>query len=379
VNFNLKNLVSTRNSCCICSDTNLVQMKNLSNWPIYMGTTSQPIEEDIFYDQNWVVCDYCGTLQLKETLPLELLYSKNHHSEVVGDTWKKHHAEFARFIQLANPESICEIGSAHDYLAGIILDSNPSINYLSIEPDQTYCDPRVKHIAGFAEDFRQEICQFKFIVHSHVLEHVYNPSDFLRVLSDGMTEESKMIISFPNITELLHLGGANSLNFEHTYYLTPEVLEYMCDQLGLVVTRFQEFGKHSYFVELMRSSKVNETKVPGGNFELFTQMWVDLEKFIKSVNSEIEGLAGENVYIFGAHVFTQALVSLGLNVGAASGILDNSKAKQGQRLYGTNLIVHSPEIIAQSQNPVVVLKASHYQDEIRSQLLGLNSRTKIIE
>jgi hypothetical protein len=169
------------------------------------------------------------------------------------------------------------------------------------------------------------------------------------------------------------------LNFEHTYYLTPEVLEYMCDQLGLVATRFQEFGKHSYFVELMRSSKVNETKVPGGNFELFTQMWVDLEKFIKSVNSEIEGLAGENIYIFGAHVFTQALVSLGLNVRAASGILDNSKAKQGQRLYGTNLTVHSPEIIAQSQNPVVVLKASHYQDEIRSQLLALNSRTKIIE
>jgi hypothetical protein len=50
-------------------------------------------------------------------VPLDLLYSQNHNSEVVGKTWKEHHKQFADFIDRYGPRDILEVGASHGYLA----------------------------------------------------------------------------------------------------------------------------------------------------------------------------------------------------------------------------------------------------------------------
>jgi hypothetical protein len=85
------------------------------------------------------------------------------------------------------------------------------------------------------------------------------------------------------------------------------------------------------------------------------------------------------IFLFGAHVFSQSLYAFGLNLQKITGILDNSQAKQGKRLYGTPLLVMNPAIISESHDPIVVLNASHYQNEIKKQLFELNPNVKIIE
>jgi hypothetical protein len=103
-----------------------------------------------------------------------------------------------------------------------------------------------------------------------------------------------------------------------------------------------------------------------------------LKKFVESANSVIENHAGP-VYVFGAHVFSQALLAFGLNKTKIVGILDNSSDKQNKRLYGTNYKVFSPSVIENQDEVMVILKASHYQDEIRSQLKLLNSHAIVLE
>ena len=46
-------------------------------------------------------------------------------------------------------------------------------------------------------------------------------------------------------------------------------------------------------------------------------------------------------------------------------LLDNDKNKQGKRLYGTNMMVESPKILLDVDNPIVILKAGVYNQEIR--------------
>ena len=66
----------------------------------------------------------------------------------------------------------------------------------------------------------------------------------------------------------------------------------------------------------------------------------------------------------------------GLNISKIKSILDNSKTKQGKRLYGTNIIVHSPEILRNEKTPVLILKAGIYNNEIKNQILSqINSDT----
>ena len=76
------------------------------------------------------------------------------------------------------------------------------------------------------------------------------------------------------------------------------------------------------------------------------------------------------IYIFGAHVFSQYLIGFGLITDRIICLLDNDINKHGKRLYGTNLMVQSPNILAEDNCPVVILKAGVYNDEIRDDILS---------
>ena len=46
------------------------------------------------------------------------------------------------------------------------------------------------------------------------------------------------------------------------------------------------------------------------------------------------------------------------------------KEKHSKRLYGTHLLVHSPEILREVANASVILKAGFYNQEIKSDILN---------
>jgi hypothetical protein len=85
------------------------------------------------------------------------------------------------------------------------------------------------------------------------------------------------------------------------------------------------------------------------------------------------------VYLFGAHIFSQYLLKSGLNGSVIVNILDNDQKKQNKRLYGTNLTVESPEILRNVKNPVVILKAGFYNEEIKSDIINnINPKTTFL-
>ena len=84
------------------------------------------------------------------------------------------------------------------------------------------------------------------------------------------------------------------------------------------------------------------------------------------------------VYLFGAHVFSQYLFAFGLETERIAAVLDNAETKQGKRLYGTDLSVLSPKILARCPDePVVILRAGVYNEEIKRDILdNINPRTE---
>ena len=70
---------------------------------------------------------------------------------------------------------------------------------------------------------------------------------------------------------------------------------------------------------------------------------------------------------------------MGLNTSKTICILDNDIKKQKKRLYGTSLNVKSPKILANYENPIVILRAGVYDEEIRTDILeNINSQVKFI-
>ena len=99
---------------------------------------------------------------------------------------------------------------------------------------------------------------------------------------------------------------------------------------------------------------------------------------ILELNQEIINHKGE-IFLFGAHIFSQYLIGFGLSTKKINSILDNSPIKIGKRLYGTKLMVKSPKCLSSSINPLVILKAGVYNEEIKTDILtNINSKTKFI-
>ena len=72
------------------------------------------------------------------------------------------------------------------------------------------------------------------------------------------------------------------------------------------------------------------------------------------------------------------MLNLGLNDENIKCILDNDIKKHNKRLYGTQLMINSPNIIKNDTQPVIILRAGVYNKEIKKQLLSLNSRCEIV-
>jgi hypothetical protein len=101
-------------------------------------------------------------------------------------------------------------------------------------------------------------------------------------------------------------------------------------------------------------------------------------ELVNQINKQIEEIDSD-IFLFGGHIFSQYLISFGLNTSHIVNILDNSPLKQEKRLYGTDLIVKSPKVLANYNNPVVILKAGLYNKEIIDDILNnINPSTKFI-
>jgi 2-polyprenyl-3-methyl-5-hydroxy-6-metoxy-1,4-benzoquinol methylase len=372
-----------RKHCVICQTTLIGTFKLIPSFPIHMGTTNVDSDSDIFGNQSWAKCSSCGCTQLTELIPLDLLYASN-HNDVVGDTWRRHHVEFADFILQSKILSICEIGAAHGFLSNLIL-LKKNIPYTIVEPTENSYESKVTHIKGFIEDNLNLISSFNSIVHSHVLEHVYDPVNFLKSVADEMLVGSNLFMSFPNIERLIEIDGSNALNFEHTFYLHPSQLDFILSSLNLEIVQKKNFERHSFFYWLKKTDTPShftrtELHLPDISHlsSKWLQFWENLAYFTSQVNIKLEA---NNIptYLFGAHIFSQTLSALGINSNQIVGVLDNSINKQGQRLYGTPWQVFDPKVISNLKNVQVILKASHYQNEIKIQLQKLNPGVVIFE
>ena len=104
------------------------------------------------------------------------------------------------------------------------------------------------------------------------------------------------------------------------------------------------------------------------NKKLFLDYVKYQQNLVDDLNENMEQ-TNSPIYLFGAHVFAQYLINFGLDTQKIEDILDNDPQKQGKRLYGTSLMVESPKVLKSIDNPIVILKAGVYNDEIKKDIL----------
>jgi hypothetical protein len=367
-----------RTKCVISGVQDIEPLYSFPNFPVFMGCMNQEQQYDLRIDMQWWISRGSGLIQLKRLVPLEVLYPESHGAGVIGILWDKHHQAFAKFLKQINPTAVLEIGGAHGKLAKEYQIFS-SINWTILEPNPS---PVVGCNAQFIKGFFDNKFQFKgkidTVVHSHLFEHIYDPDDFMNLLSRFMSINTNLVFSVPNMQVMLDRKYNNCINFEHSILLTEPYIEYLLSKYGFKLKSKEYFmDDHSIFYAAERVATTKILPLPANLYDINKALYLSYINYHKSLIHELNEKVYKSqgmVYLFGAHVFAQYLIAFGLNTDKIHLILDNDPSKQGKRLYGTHLMVQSPKILKDISAPTVILKAGVYNTEIKKDIIeNINS------
>jgi hypothetical protein len=187
-----------------------------------------------------------------------------------------------------------------------------------------------------------------------------------------MNDGDLLIFTLPNMQVMLENNYTNCINFEHTIYFTEPYVEYFLSKHNFELIEKQYFKTdHSIFYCAVKTNKTSPN-LPEG---LYEKNKITFQKYINNHLSDADNInrilnkTNIPVYLFGAHVFSQYLISFGLNTSKITCLLDNDTKKENKRLYGTSLISKNPKILKDISKALVILRAGIYNDEIKKDIL----------
>lgn len=371
-----------RENNILTGEKTMEPLASFKDFPVFIGCTNEPAVKDLRATMDFDICKTSGFIQLRRPLDPQVVYS-GFHSEALGSTWEKHHQEFAAFVGEHDLRQVLEIGGSTGAIAKQVLAQKPALEWTIVEPNPADA-PLPNNCRLVKKFFDASFVPEKpidAIVHSHTLEHLYDPVAAIRAMQSLLPSDGWHIFSVPNLLSWLTQHFPNALNFEHTYFLTEEFIEPVLEAHGFVIRKKQYFGKHSIFYATQKISAEQKKVTLPNRYAEYKKLFQELISYYTSEAEKLTELLskrGTPRYLFGAHIFSQYLLYYGLSEKFFAGILDNSTQKQGKRLYGFNLTVEAPSSIAAASEPSVVLRAGVYNKEITEQLKKINPKVTIL-
>ena len=372
----------TRDKSVITRINNLEHLYTFKDFPVFFGCTTEPKEKDIVADMEWGIDHLTGIIQLTELIPLDILYMEQ-HVDATGQTWNEYNNNFSEYVLKNKTGNILEIGGGSGKIANIILSKDNSINFTAVEPNPLFEEKdNLKVIkAFFSRDLKNQIDNNQTVIFSQVYEHVYDPEEFLTEISEFLPIGGKMIFAYPNLEYWFQNKFTNAINFEHTMLMTDYYVDYFLKKTGFNILEKIEYKNHSHFYTVEKTER-KENIILSNRYKHYKKMFNDYiayhKNLVDQLNKQIEETNSE-IFLFGGHIFSQYLIAFGLNTSRIVNILDNSPLKQEKRLYGSDLVVKSPKVLSEYKNPIVILKAGLYNDEIKADILtNINSNVTFI-
>ena len=230
-------------------------------------------EEGKFYDEN---------LQDKNIKYFGGI--KENREKSLEDTKRR-----VNFVKSLIPKKgkILEIGSGHGFFIETMEKLNYNIIGIEISKEKRKFSKRITKSKIFNVNLIKDSLDLKdldVIVMFHVLEHLSNPSDFLKKISLMLKPNGKIILEVPNSNDIQLLSNKSYNEFywqrAHLHYFNPKSLTTVISKAGL---KSKKIGIQRYSIENFINWKLtNKPQIDSPTYDL-EEPYCWIEKYYKKM------------------------------------------------------------------------------------------------
>lgn len=382
-------------SCRACGSTKLRSVLNVPNLPAFCNVLLDNAEAARSVrrgDLKLVYCEDCSFLFNSDFDAAVLAYSPDYANSLSCSP------SFGSFLQEMsvrlvekhdlNDKTVLELGCGDgDFLTRLCtIGENRGFGF-----DPSYFGPNlvdagkgVKFEAryyGSDDDVAPDL-----VCSRHVLEHVEEPLEFVKLLAGAMKVSSgKLYIEVPNATYMLEKPAIWDLIYEHPGYFTDRALVAVAEKAGLNVTDAQPaFLDQFLYIDAdsmngSTGSFLDQTTDLETLDRLVSGFSDEFERIVTRWNERLTSLAthGKQVVTWGAGSKGVTFLNL-VRAGNIEHIVDINPAKHGRFVPGTGQSVIGPESLVDHRPDIVLLMNGAYENEVKQQLVDLGVDAEVV-
>ena len=360
--------------CRICQNNNLKHILTLGNQYLVDFLDNK---EDIDYvaPLELVLCSKndmgCGLLQLKHTVPPDLLYRKFWYKSGVNQTIRNDLEDIVRKaeekIDLHDDDFVIDIGANDGTLLRFY--KNSSLKLIGFEPATNLLEEANSgtfkifneyfNSKTFEESFGDK--KAKIITSISIFYDLDNPHDFVEDITKILDENGIWILQMNYLVTMLENFAFDNIVHEHLEYYSLQSLEHLLDKHGLEVFDVDQNningGSIRAFIKFKNSNKfsiskrVNDVIAYEKKIKLSDEKtYLDFAEKIKSLKQQTckfikdEINNGKKFYVYGASTRGNTLLQYyGLNLQFIQGAAERNPAKWGKYIVGSMIPIISEE------------------------------------
>jgi len=323
-----------------------------------------------------VICKDCGmifTNPQPTNKTLDWFYKSDMRYGKPSEFFRRSQIDFINNNILENCKTIFDIGAFDGTFLNIA--KNRGYNVSGIEPSEEGIHRAmekygIKIIKGFFnEEFLNNFNdKFDIVTIRHVLEHIQNPINFLKLAINITNPRKYLYIEVPDASRPFTDNIADFFSNQHIMYYTETTLKNIANILSLRVVIVEKLQEIPIIRILLKNEKIEKHSLKN-EYDINKQIMVGYksrkEDFIQNLKSKITPNI-KKIILYGAGMHTTQLLQTGLldNI-KINCIVDSNIKKHGLLFEGYK--VQNPKILREKNIPILI-SSYDSQEEISKYL-----------
>ena len=334
-------------------------------------------------------CQSCKNLQLDHFVDPEVLYKNYMYSTPYSEILSSHYQFLTNFMSdsgyLCDSSKVVEVGSNAGQFLEVL--SKKARLAIGVEPATNIVEKirnvELKVVNNFfkvqvAQQLKKDNGLFDLVLARHCFAHNPNPDEMIRSASEILSDDGVMIIENAYAINTLMNGEFDQIYHEHMYYYSLTSIANLYKKFGfqLIDATLGDVHGGSIIAVLAREGKKEKSKALQAmqqiedlalNTEFILEFASRSEKNKSNLAKLIWSLtaSGHTIYTYGATAKGNTLLnSMGVNASAVKFCIDNTPAKIGKYLPGSEILIQSEDFGRDNPPDYYFLTAWNYKSEI---------------